>query len=123
MEPSSAFFHTTHPAERSFSYLSMTPSVTKSVRCFASDFLPSTFPANRISSQNFEGAAIIREVHTYGAQVRVGDTSGDASQHAGLGRRMLEKAEGLSREAGFKRIAVIAGVGTRKLLSQMGLRT
>ena len=76
------------------------------------------FPSQHFSGKphfipELEGAAIIREVHTYGAQVRVGDTSGDASQHAGLGRRMLEKAEGLSREAGFKRIAVIAGVGTR----------
>ncbi|MFT7184230.1 MAG: elongator complex protein 3, partial [Oceanicoccus sp.] len=38
------------------------------------------------------GASIVREVHTYGAQVKTGDRNKKASQHAGLGRRMLEEA-------------------------------
>jgi elongator complex protein 3 len=67
-----------------------------------------------------EGAALVREVHTYGSQVRIGEDSGSASQHAGLGRRMLEKAEALSSAAGFKKIAVIAGVGTRNYYRKWG---
>lgn len=63
--------------------------------------------------KELEGAAIIREVHTYGAQISIGKRSNSASQHAGLGRRLLEKAEEQAKKDGFRKIAVIAGIGTR----------
>jgi elongator complex protein 3 len=67
-----------------------------------------------------EGASLIREVHTYGAQLNTGKSNKSASQHAGLGRKMLEKAEEISKKAGFKKIAVIAGVGTRNYYRKWG---
>lgn len=67
-----------------------------------------------------EGAALVREVHTYGAQVQVGKEGNPAAQHAGLGRQMLETAEEISRNAGLKKIAVIAGVGTRNYYRKWG---
>jgi len=66
------------------------------------------------------GASIVREVHTYGAQVNTGKRSGEASQHAGLGRRMLEEAERITKEAGYNKIAVIAGIGTRNYYRKWG---
>jgi elongator complex protein 3 len=67
-----------------------------------------------------EGAALVREVHVYGAEVEVGEARKSASQHAGLGRRMLETAEKISRDAGFKKMAIIAGVGTRNYYRKWG---
>jgi elongator complex protein 3 len=67
-----------------------------------------------------QGAALVREVHSYGAQVKVGERNGQASQHSGLGRRMLEEAERMAKEAGFNRLAVIAGVGTRNYYRKWG---
>ncbi len=67
-----------------------------------------------------EGAALVREVHTYGAQMNTGSRGKEASQHVGLGRRMLEKAEEISKNAGFKKLAVIAGVGTRNYYRKWG---
>lgn len=66
------------------------------------------------------GASVIREVHTYGAQVNTGLTRSDASQHAGLGRRMIEEAERITRAAGYSKIAIIAGVGTRNYYRKWG---
>lgn len=66
------------------------------------------------------GASIVREVHTYGVQVKTGKRDGNASQHAGLGRRMLEEAEQITKEAGYSKIAVIAGVGTRNYYRKWG---
>jgi elongator complex protein 3 len=60
-----------------------------------------------------EGAAIIREVHVYGESLPVGEESEGAAQHAGLGTRLLEEAENIAAEKGYKRIAVISAVGTR----------
>jgi elongator complex protein 3 len=67
-----------------------------------------------------EGAALVREVHVYGAEVEVGESRKSASQHVGLGRRMLEKAEEISHAAGYKKVAVIAGVGTRNYYRKWG---
>jgi elongator complex protein 3 len=45
-----------------------------------------------------------------------------ASQHLGLGRRLLEEAEKISLSAGYRKIAVISGVGVREYYKKMGYR-
>ncbi|MBM3129630.1 MAG: tRNA uridine(34) 5-carboxymethylaminomethyl modification radical SAM/GNAT enzyme Elp3 [Chloroflexi bacterium] len=66
------------------------------------------------------GAAMIREVHIYGRALEIGaDSSGDA-QHTGLGTRLIERATQIARAAGFKRLAVIAAIGTREYYRKLG---
>lgn len=60
-----------------------------------------------------EGAAIIREVHVYGQSLEVGVERNGAAQHAGLGTRLVEEAERICQDRGFKNLAVISAVGTR----------
>jgi elongator complex protein 3 len=67
-------------------------------------------------------AALIREVHVYGQSLEVGADQTGAAQHIGLGSALLEKAEVLSREAGFKKMAVIAAVGTRLYYENRGFQ-
>jgi elongator complex protein 3 len=62
---------------------------------------------------DLQGAAIIREVHIYGQSLQVGEEKEGAAQHAGLGTKLLEKADQIARDHGFKRIAVISAIGTR----------
>lgn len=62
---------------------------------------------------DLNGAALIREVHVYGQSLAVGAEKAGAAQHAGLGTRLLEEAERIAITNGFKRMAVIAAVGTR----------
>ena len=59
---------------------------------------------------------LIRELHVYGQSMSVGDASfGDfGSQHRGFGMQMMKVAENLSVMHGFKKTAVIAGVGVRE---------
>ncbi len=68
-------------------------------------------------------AAIIREVHTYG-QVKdlQGDSLKEESQHRGLGKRLMAKAEEIAKENGYRRMAVISAVGTREYYSKLGYR-
>ena len=72
----------------------------------------------RLPSRTFidelEGAALIREVHVYGKQIAVGKKGANAKQHIGWGSRLMEKAENLANDAGFEKIAVISGIGTRE---------
>ncbi len=62
---------------------------------------------------DLQGAAIIREVHIYGQSLQVGEEKRGAAQHAGLGTRLLEKADQIAWERGFSRMAVISAIGTR----------
>lgn len=64
-------------------------------------------------------SAIIRELHTYGRLMHVGE-EGAQSQHRGFGRRLLEEAERVAREEGYQKIAVISGVGVRGYYAKNG---
>jgi elongator complex protein 3 len=80
----------------------------------------------RLSSHNMEhvthntlgGTAIIRELHVYGELVSIGKKK--IIQHAGLGKRLMLEAEKIVRKNGFKKIAVIAGIGARGYYRKLG---
>lgn len=65
-------------------------------------------------------AALIREAHVYGQSLPVGADGNGAAQHIGLGTRLLQEAEAIARSRGFRRMAVIAAVGTRKYYLDRG---
>lgn len=71
------------------------------------------FEKKRHFMRTLEGAALVREVHTYGAQIGIGQEGGEATQHQGLGRRMLACAEEIAASHGLGKIAVISGIGVR----------
>lgn len=66
------------------------------------------------------GAAIIREVHVYGRAVRIGGRAPGAQQHLGLGRRLIAYARWIAAAAGYRRLAVISAVGTRRYYRRLG---
>lgn len=70
--------------------------------------------------RDLEGAAIIREVHVYGQSLEVGRERPGAAQHIGLGTRLLAEADRIAREKGYRRMAVIAAVGTRRYYLERG---
>ncbi len=65
-------------------------------------------------------AALIRELHVYGELVPVG--SRKKVQHAGLGIKLMQEAEKIARENGFKKMVVISGVGVRDYYRKLGYR-
>lgn len=67
-----------------------------------------------------EGAAVIREVHTYGFQLALGAQSGESPQHLGLGKKLIREAEIITKKEGIKRLAVIASIGTREYYKKWG---
>ncbi|MCE1253591.1 MAG: tRNA uridine(34) 5-carboxymethylaminomethyl modification radical SAM/GNAT enzyme Elp3 [Anaerolineae bacterium] len=79
---------------------------------------PPGLPADLFS--DLRGAALIREVHVYGQSLAVGSEQSGAAQHAGLGKRLLQHAEEIARRRGFRRMAVIAAIGTRLYYQSRG---
>ncbi|MBI2453731.1 GNAT family N-acetyltransferase, partial [Candidatus Peregrinibacteria bacterium] len=70
--------------------------------------------------KELEGAALLRELHTYGAQVPISEKDERASQHMGFGKRLVAEAESIARKNGYKKMAVIAGVGIRPYYRKLG---
>lgn len=70
--------------------------------------------------KELEGAALVREVHTYGEQVEISAREKSVSQHIGLGRRMMNKAEEIALKNGYKKMAVISGIGVREYYRKLG---
>jgi len=80
------------------------------------------FQKKKHSFKILDDAAIIREVHTYGQMVPVGEKS-LSPQHRGLGKKLKKIAEGITKkEFGVKKIAVISGIGVRNYWRNLGYK-
>lgn len=67
---------------------------------------------------------MIRELHVYGdaERVTVNGKRWESVQHTWFGRRLMEVAEELAKQNGFKKIAVISGVGVRGYYRKLGYK-
>jgi elongator complex protein 3 len=66
-------------------------------------------------------SALIREVHTYG---EIAGLSQDKKiQHRGLGKKLIRKAEKITKqEFGLRKMAIISGIGVRNYYRQLGYK-
>ena len=63
---------------------------------------------------------MIREIHIYGQSTEIGKKDPKNSQHQGLGKRLIQRAEEISKENNFKKLAVISAIGTREYYAKNG---
>ena len=88
-------------------------------------YLRLSFPADgtpETISPDLNDTAIIREVHVYGQSLAVGAIQSGATQHSGLGTRLIEQAEILTRTHGIHHLAVISAIGTREYYAARGFK-
>lgn len=70
--------------------------------------------------RELDKAALVREVHVYGKQIAVGKKEKGRKQHVGWGTKLMNDAERIASERGYKKLAVIAGIGTREYYKKFG---
>ncbi len=79
-----------------------------------------------ISKKHFikelKNACLIREIHVYGKQLAIGKKQKDISQHIGWGSKLMKEAEKITLKNGYKKIAVIAGIGVRDYYRKKGYK-
>ena len=81
--------------------------------------LPTKFnPKTTLAS--IKGCALIREVHTFGQTTPTKLKKNKTIQHLGLGKQLIAAAEKIALKQGFKKMAVISGVGTRGYYRKLG---
>jgi elongator complex protein 3 len=80
------------------------------------------FPKNKNKDHYIDAlksSALIRELHTYGEMIPL-STSKGKTQHIGFGKHLMVEAEKISKKKGYKKIAVISGIGVRGYYRKMG---
>ncbi len=82
-------------------------------------------PENNKYFPELSGCGLIRELHVYGKLVSISDVTKykDRAQHHGLGTKLLEEAERITKEVyKLEKIAVIAGDGVKPYYRKKGYR-
>jgi elongator complex protein 3 len=77
-------------------------------------------PLSDVQFDILKNAAIIREIHTYGEQTKIGNSG--LVQHKGFGKLLIEKAENIAKENGLSKIAAISGIGAREYYQKLGYK-
>ena len=68
-----------------------------------------------------QNSCIVRELHVFGKSVKIGEHEENSIQHSGLGRRLMDEAEKISREEfDARKLLVISAVGTREYYKKLG---
>jgi elongator complex protein 3 len=80
----------------------------------------------RWSKNNFisvlNDSSVIRELHTYGQQTPLKETS-LSIQHKGLGKKLIKEAEKITKkDFNLSKIAVISGIGVREYYKKLGYK-
>lgn len=70
--------------------------------------------------EELEGCALIRELHVYGNLIEVNESREGNSQHRGVGKRLMGKAEEIAKANGYKKVSVIAGNGVKEYYKKLG---
>ncbi|MGQ9710888.1 MAG: elongator complex protein 3 [Anaerolineae bacterium] len=83
-------------------------------------FLRLSFPQEEPELEELRESAVVRELHVYGPALELGRRRAGRAQHVGLGTRLLEMAAAMAHRAGYRRLAVIAAVGTRPYYRERG---
>ena len=97
--------------------------VDKNNRLYALLRLRINYDEDIVAFGILKNAAIIREVHTYGPMLAVGSRSKKDPQHSGLGKKLLKIAEQIAEdEFGYKKIAIISGIGVRGYYQKNGYK-
>jgi elongator complex protein 3 len=92
--------------------------VTKSNQI--ASFLRLSLPTKKNFLTDLENAAIIREIHVYGAALALGTKETGKAQHLGLGSELINAAKQIAVQNGYQNLAVISAVGTREYYRHRG---
>ena len=65
-------------------------------------------------------SCIVRELHVFGKSIKIGEHEENSIQHSGLGRKLMDEAEKISKESfDAKKLLVISAVGTREYYKKL----
>ena len=79
-------------------------------------------PGKKVVFSVLKNSSIIRELHTFGPAVPIAKKASIEPQHRGLGKKLIKKAEEITKKAGLAKISVISGIGVRDYYRKLGYK-
>jgi elongator complex protein 3 len=80
-------------------------------------------PSQALRSEITSSSTLVRELHVYGSTVALGKKAkSHQSQHRGLGKKLLDTAEKITKQHGKDKVVVISGIGVRDYYRKQGYR-
>jgi elongator complex protein 3 len=77
--------------------------------------------ASKVAFPVLKNSSIVREIHTYGPAMLLGEKSDHAAQHQGFGKQLIAEAEKITLlEFELPKISIIAGIGVREYFRKLG---
>jgi elongator complex protein 3 len=78
------------------------------------------FPSQKLRKEITKKSALIRELHVYGAAESIGKRG--KIQHKGFGKKLMRKAEQITKQNEYNKLLVISGVGVRDYYKKLGYK-
>ena len=67
-------------------------------------------------------SSIVRELHVYGKMIPVNSKEITKTQHSGLGKKLMKKAEEITKKNNLNKVSVISGIGVRGYYKKLGYK-
>ena len=83
-------------------------------------FLRLRFPPRSLHPSITESSALIRELHVYGQAVPIGEKETEKTQHRGIGKLLMARAEKIAKDNRKDKMVVISGIGAREYYRKLG---
>jgi elongator complex protein 3 len=83
-------------------------------------FVRLRFPPRSLHPSITLTSALIRELHVYGPAIALGKVDSEKTQHHGIGKQLMQKAEEISKLNEKNKMIVISGVGVRGYYKKLG---
>jgi elongator complex protein 3 len=78
------------------------------------------FALLRLRIPNKSKTLIVRELHTFGKQMKLGEAGKKNAQHKGLGHKLMKEVEKIAKVEKCSEIKIISGVGVREYYKKLG---
>jgi elongator complex protein 3 len=78
------------------------------------------FPLKQQRKEITKFSALIRELHVYGESTSISKKG--KTQHKGIGKALLKKAESIAKDNNYEKLVVISGIGARDYYRKLGYR-
>lgn len=85
-------------------------------------FIRLRLPSRSLHKFITNSSTLVRELHVYGSSVGIGNKGKNKTQHKGIGKKLLAKAEQITKENNKYKVVVISGVGVRGYYRKQGYR-
>ena len=80
------------------------------------------FPSKPLRKEITKNSSLIRELHVYSTALAIGKKSRESFQHRSIGKKLMKKAEEITKKHNKNKVVVISGIGAREYFRKLNYK-